>query len=196
VLKIGDSGDAVSQVQQQLNALGYWLGTIDGKFGGTTQQAVYAIQKAAGLSRSGKVDAATRTAINNGVRPTPKSTSGSLIEVDLTRDILMFVQNGKLAYTINTSTGGGYTYYDEGVRSVAITPKGHFQTYRVIQGVHVAPLGTLISPRFFTGGYAIHGDDSVPPYPATHGCVRVSNAAIAWIWSANLDTMGSTVWIY
>ena len=26
---------------------------------------------------------------------------------------------------------------------------------------------------YFTGGYAIHGNPSVPPYPASHGCVRV-----------------------
>ena len=26
---------------------------------------------------------------------------------------------------------------------------------------------------FFIGGFAIHGYSSVPPYPASHGCVRV-----------------------
>jgi hypothetical protein len=195
-LRIGDSGDAVSQMQQQVSSLGYWLGAIDGKFGGTTQQAVWAVQKAAGISRTGRVDAATWAAIGRGVRPSAKSTSGTLIEVDLARDLLLIIQDGKLAWILNTSTGGGYTYVSEGVRSVAITPKGHYKTYRVIEGVHTAPLGVLISPRFFTGGYAIHGEDSVPPYPASHGCVRVSDSAIAWIWSANLDPIGSTVWIY
>jgi hypothetical protein len=26
---------------------------------------------------------------------------------------------------------------------------------------------------YFTGGYANHGNPSVPPYPASDGCVRV-----------------------
>jgi hypothetical protein len=28
---------------------------------------------------------------------------------------LMFVDNGRVDYTLNTSTGGGYTYTDDGV---------------------------------------------------------------------------------
>ncbi len=87
-------------------------------------------------------------------------------------------------------------YYDQGVRSVARTPKGHFRTYRVIDGPRRSSLGLLIRPRYFTGGYAIHGDSSVPPHPASHGCVRVSNPAIDWIWSSNLDPIGTVVWIY
>ncbi|MGO9334201.1 MAG: hypothetical protein ACLQCU_09160 [Acidimicrobiales bacterium] len=50
--------------------------------------------------------------------------SGTLIGVDLEDDLLMFVQNGHLSYTLNTSTGGGYTYTDAGVRAVANAPGG------------------------------------------------------------------------
>jgi lipoprotein-anchoring transpeptidase ErfK/SrfK len=32
----------------------------------------------------------------------------------------------------------------------------------------------MYSPWYFYGGYAIHGSSSVPPYPASHGCVRVT----------------------
>jgi hypothetical protein len=195
-LKVGSSGPAVVQLQQQLTALGYWLGAADGRFGGSTQQAVYALQKAAGLSASGTVTAATQKAIDAGTRPTAKSTSGHVIEVNLTRDLLLFVDNGHVTYALNTSTGGGYVYYDQGQRNVATTPKGHFKTYRVIDGPHRSTLGLLIRPRYFTAGYAIHGDSSVPAHPASHGCVRVTDAAIDWIWSSNLDPIGTTVWIY
>ncbi len=186
----------MAQLQQQLTALGYWAGAADGRFGGVTEQAVFALQKAAGLRVTGKVTAATESALRAGTRPRPRSASGRLIEVDLKRDLLMFVQDGHPQYTLNTSTGGGYVYYDQGVRSVARTPKGHFRTYRVIDGPRRSSLGLLIRPRYFTGGYAIHGDSSVPPHPASHGCVRVSNPAIDWIWSSNLDPIGTVVWIY
>jgi peptidoglycan hydrolase-like protein with peptidoglycan-binding domain len=195
-LRIGDSGPAVVRLQQRLTSLGYWAGAIDGKFGSVTQQAVFALQKAAKLSRSGTVNAATQKALDAGVRPKARSTSGHIIEVDLSRDVLMFVTNGHVDYILNTSTGGGYVYYDQGTRNVARTPKGHFRTYRVIDAPHRSSLGLLIRPRYFTGGYAIHGDSSVPSYPASHGCVRVSNAAIDWIWASNLDPIGTTVWIY
>jgi peptidoglycan hydrolase-like protein with peptidoglycan-binding domain len=195
-LRIGDSGPAVVRLQQRLTSLGYWSGAVDGKFGSVTQQAVFALQKAAKLSRSGTVNAATQKALDAGVRPKARSTSGHIIEVDLSRDLLMFVTNGHVDHILNTSTGGGYVYYDQGTRNVAKTPKGHFKTYRVIDAPHRSSLGLLIRPRYFTGGYAIHGDSSVPSYPASHGCVRVSNSAIDWIWANNLDPIGTTVWIY
>ncbi len=104
----------------------------------------------------------------------------------------MFVNNGQILYTLNTSTGGGYTYGDG---TVAITPMGHFHIYKASNGLVVDSLGALWRPRYFTGGYAIHGDTNVPPVPVSHGCVRVSDEAINWIWTANLAPIGTTVWV-
>ncbi len=195
-LKVGSKGDAVLMLQQKLTALGYWAGQLDGNFGDVTQQAVFALQKAAGLPRSGTVTAQTEAALAAGTRPAAKSTSGKLIEVDLAHGLLLFVTDGHVDYAINDSTGGGYVYYQEGQRDVAITPKGKFQTYRVVNGPDRSPLGLLIRPRYFHEGFAIHGDDYVPAEPVSHGCVRVSEAAINWIWDNNLDPIGTTVWIY
>ena len=195
-LKTGSKGDAVTLLQQRLTALGYWAGRVDGNFGDVTQQAVFALQKATGLPRSGTVTAETEAALNAGTRPTAKSTSGKRIEVDLTHGLLLFVTDGHVDYAINDSTGGGYVYYQDGQRDVAITPKGKFTTYRVVNGPDRSPLGLLIRPRYFYQGFAIHGDDYVPAQPVSHGCVRISAAAINWIWDNNLDPIGTTVWIY
>jgi peptidoglycan hydrolase-like protein with peptidoglycan-binding domain len=195
-LKVGSKGDAVLLLQQKLTALGYWAGTADGNFGDVTQQAVFALQKAAGLPRSGTVTAETDAALTAGTRPQAKSTSGRLIEVDLARGLLLFVNEGHVDYAVNDSTGGGYVYYQDGERDVAITPKGRFSTYRTVNGPDRGPLGLLIRPRYFYQGFAIHGDDYVPAQPVSHGCVRVTEAAINWIWDNNLDPIGTTVWIY
>ena len=192
----GANGAAVALLQHGLLAHGYWVDTTAGNFDDSTEQAVWALQKAAGLARDGVVGPATWAALQAGVVPRPRSTSGYVIEVNLANDLVMVVNNGQLLYTLNTSTGGGYTYTSDGVTSVAITPTGLFHTYRVIDGVDVDSLGTLWRPRFFTGGYAIHGDSSVPPYPVSHGCVRVSNEAIDWIWANNIDPLGTAVWVY
>jgi peptidoglycan hydrolase-like protein with peptidoglycan-binding domain len=196
LLKVGSSGAEVSQLQQRLADLGYWNGPNDGKFGTLTEQAVWALQKSAGLPRSGSTTPETLAALDARKLPTPKSTKGHVIEIDLSRDVLMFVTDGKVEHVLNTSTGGGYTYTSEGHTEKAITPKGHFSTYRYVDGIRNAPLGLLYRPRYFTGGYAIHGAASVPKTPASHGCCRVTNAAMDWIWAQNLDPVGTPVWIY
>jgi hypothetical protein len=40
--------------------------------------------------------------------------SGYVIEVNLAEDLLMFVTDGKVDKVLNASSGGGYTYTDEG----------------------------------------------------------------------------------
>ncbi|HEY7176335.1 MAG TPA: L,D-transpeptidase family protein [Micromonosporaceae bacterium] len=195
-LKAGSKGEAVTQLQQKLTALGYWAGTVDGKFGDATQQAVFALQKAAAITPSGKVNSATERALNDGLRPKIRSKSGTLIEVDLKRDLVLFVVGGQLKYILNTSTGGGYTFTEHGTQHVAVTPTGHFTTNRTIDGADHGPLGLLWRPRFFNGGVAIHGDSYVPAHPVSHGCVRISNEAIDWVWANNLDPIGTTVWVY
>jgi Putative peptidoglycan binding domain/L,D-transpeptidase catalytic domain len=183
-------------LQQRLSSLGYWLGTPDGRFGDGTEQAVYALQKAADITRDGIVGPVTERALAEGIVPHPRSTSGTLIEVDLENDLLMFVQNGRLSFTLDTSTGGGYGYTDDGVTAIADTPVGLFHIYRQVFGTVVDSLGQLWSPKFFNEGFAIHGDIDVPPYPVSHGCVRVSNEAIERIWSSNLAPIGTPVWVY
>ena len=195
-LSIGSKGPAVAALQSRLSSLGYWLGAVDGNFGDATQQAVYALQKASGLARDGVVGPATSAALAAGTVPHPRSTSGYVIEIDLRSNLLMMVRDGALSYVLNTSTGGGYSYTSEGVTSVAVTPAGHFRIYRQVDGLDISPLGELWRPKYFYSGYAIHGYASVPPVPVSHGCVRVSNAAINWIWAEGLAPIGTAVWIY
>jgi hypothetical protein len=192
----GSTGSAVLALQQRLSSLGYWLGTPDGTFGDSTEQAVYALQKAAGIDPDGVVGATTQAALADGVLPHPRSTSGYVVEIDLQDDLIMFVTNGKVDDVLNTSTGGGYTYTDEGVTSVAQTPVGHFDIYRQVDGLVVDSLGALWRPKFFDAGFAIHGDSYVPAHPVSHGCARVSNEAIDWIWANNLLPIGTAVWVY
>jgi N-acetylmuramoyl-L-alanine amidase len=49
-------------------------------------------------------------------------------------------------------------------------------------------------PNYFYRGYALHGSASVPAYPASHGCVRVTVAAMNRLWS--LLRVGMPVSVY
>jgi peptidoglycan hydrolase-like protein with peptidoglycan-binding domain len=195
-LEVGGAGPAVLALQKRLTALHYWVGTLDGNFGDSTEQAVYAFQKAAGLQRDGVVGPKTEAALVQPVEPQPRSRSGYVIEIDLSDDLMMFVSNGKLDYVLNTSTGGGYTYTTGGETAVADTPIGVFHISRQVDGMVTDSLGQLWRPKFFYSGFAIHGDGYVPPYPVSHGCARVSNEAIDWIWATGQAPIGTEVWVY
>ncbi len=196
MLERGDRGPAVAALQARLSRLGYWLGAPDGSFGTTTQQAVYALQKAARLTADGVYGPKSAAALSKGVLPRVRSASGHVIEINLTSGLLMIADGGKVSTVLNTSTGGGYTYTSGGVTAVARTPTGDFRIYRSVDAMDISPLGELWRPRYFYGGYAIHGSDSVPPYPVSHGCVRLSDPAIDWIWAAGQAPIGTEVLVY
>ncbi|HUI47082.1 MAG TPA: L,D-transpeptidase family protein [Acidimicrobiia bacterium] len=192
----GASGPLVVALQRRLSTLGYWLDDETGVFDDATEQAVFAIQKTAGLARDGVVGPATESALIRGVQPRPRSSSGHVVEVDLTDDLLLIVTDGHLDATLNTSTGGGYAYRSRGQHAIADTPEGRFRIYRQVDGLVVNSLGELWRPKFFDDGFAIHGDSYVPPRPVSHGCVRVSNEAIDWIWARDVMPLGTPVWVY
>ena len=195
-LRRGDTGAAVTDLQRRLRSLGYWLGSMDGSYGYTTEQAVTAFQKVEGLSPDGVTGTTTRAALAAADRPST-SASGDLVEVDKDRQVLFVVRDGEVAWTLNVSTGTEKPYVVNGRTELADTPEGRFKVSWVVDGVDVGELGALYRPRYFHGdGIAVHGYHSVPPYPASHGCVRVTEAAMDWIWSNNLMPMGSTVWVH
>jgi peptidoglycan hydrolase-like protein with peptidoglycan-binding domain len=185
-LQQGDSGDAVLALQQRLVELGYWLGEPDGSYGHTTQQAVLAFQKAEGLDRDGVAGPQTQAQLPVAARVTAASAEGTLIEIDLARQLLFVVENGQVVWAFNTSTGASGTP----------TPPGTFSIDREIAGNRHAELGILYYPKYFNGGIAIHGYSSIPAYPASHGCTRVSKPAMDWLWASGYAQFVATVWVH
>ena len=66
VLREGDSGEAVFELQARLFELGYFTGRIDGRFGAETTEAVKAFQRANGLGADGVVGSGTKNKLNSG----------------------------------------------------------------------------------------------------------------------------------
>ena len=196
-LELGESGPEVQALQQRLSDRGFWLGTPDGTYGQLTRQAVMAFQKAHGLSRDGVAGPATLAALDTAGPVAPRDASGSHLEIDLARQILIVVEGGATKWVLNTSTGNGEAYASPGGgTAVASTPTGSFTIYREIDGLREAPLGTLYRPKYFTGGIAIHGSGSIPAYPASHGCARLTNSAMDLLWASGLANLGTPVLVY
>jgi peptidoglycan hydrolase-like protein with peptidoglycan-binding domain len=194
-LRLDESGDAVLALQQRLVELGYWMGEPDGNYGQLTRQAVMAFQKVEGLGRDGVAGPVTQERLAVAGRPTPRGGDG--IEIDLARQVLFVVRGGQVQWAINTSTGNGEAYTSSsGGPAVATTPPGQFRVQREIDGLREAPLGTLYRPKYFNGGIAVHGSGSIPANPASHGCARVTNAAMDMLWSSGAATIGTSVWVY
>jgi peptidoglycan hydrolase-like protein with peptidoglycan-binding domain len=195
-LRRGDRGAEVLALQKDLRALGYWHGASDETYGYLTEQAVTAFQKVEGLSPDGVAGPATRAALAVAERPST-SAKGSLVEIDKGRQVLFVVRDGKVVWTLNASTGTERPYRVNGRTEMADTPPGRWTVDWVVDGVDVGDLGALYRPRYFhEDGIAVHGYHSVPNYPASHGCVRVTEEAMDWIWAQNLMPIGSAVWVH
>lgn len=189
-LEPGDTDDAdggvvrVAEVQQRLRDERFLIGPVDGRMGQQTVAAVMAFQQAAGLAVDGVVGPETRAALAVGV-PEPALRGGppTRVEVDLDAQVLHVVEDDVRLATLKVSSGDGGTYRSiSGGTARSRTPVGEFTIQRRIRGVRVSRLGTLYDPLYFYGGFAIHGSPSVPPGPASHGCIRVTRADGRWLF--------------
>jgi lipoprotein-anchoring transpeptidase ErfK/SrfK len=161
---------------------------------------VWAVQKAAGLQRDGVVGKKTHRALDDGVRPTARTHHGHVIEVDLAKQLVLLVDGGHVTSILNASSGSGKPFTSKnGHHYVAHTPTGTYRMGRQYDGMYTSNLGlgTMWRPKFFNGGIALHGlGFDVPPYPASHGCVRISNPAMDWVWSTGKAPQGTVVTVY
>ncbi|MGH2754301.1 MAG: L,D-transpeptidase family protein, partial [Actinomycetota bacterium] len=174
VLAAGANGRRVRALQKELAADTYPAGPADGTFGTATLDAVYAFEKVNGLTLDGAIDGADMERLLRGGPPDPPPhPEDTYIDIDITRQVLFEVRNGEVVHTVPVSTGNGAAYESRGTTAIASTPRGSFEIYNKIPGWRISHLGALYYPSYFSGGYAIHGSTSVPPYPASHGCVRI-----------------------
>jgi lipoprotein-anchoring transpeptidase ErfK/SrfK len=175
-LQPGMSGAAVKALQRRLAALKYYPGSIDGRFGTNTLEAVWAFYEVQGLPAHDYVSSAMKRALAHPRAPRVlvKHGGANRIEVNLSREVLVLYHNNHVELISHVSTGGHYYYCSNGGCAVAITPTGNFKTVVFMPGWVQVPLGEMFNPVFFIGtAFAIHGDTDVPLAPVSHGCVRI-----------------------
>ena len=178
-LRSGSEGAEVEALQRRLHELGYQVQEADGQFGSETLHSVVAFQKVNRLGRDGVVGPITRKALEDPRVPKPRSTrSGFHVEADLTHQVVYMVRDGKVVEILDASSASGQNYTVDGDVRLAVTPLGNFQIQRKIDAWRKSKLGLLYRPAYFIGGYALHGAYSVPPFPASHGCIRITTTAM------------------
>jgi peptidoglycan hydrolase-like protein with peptidoglycan-binding domain len=185
-LGTGARGAAVIELQELLAERHYDVPEADGNYGGGTYHAVMAVQKAWGLPRTGRATTAVLDQLRSGEDPEPIVPNGGLtrVEIDLPRQALFLYIDGSLVKILSISSGNNERFCepdpDQGgkvVCDVAKTPGGSFRVNNRILGFRESRLGAMFNPMYFNGGIAMHGSQSVPASPASHGCVRVTMAS-------------------
>lgn len=182
----GDSGPQVEALQTRLYSLGYFLPAFTGTYDTSTSHAVMAFQKQHALGRDGVAGPATVAALATATRVEPTQGTERHLEVSLADQVLVVVDGNGGAVAINATSGKASTP----------TPPGTFTTFRQVNGWDPGPNGSLYRPKYFNRGIAVHGGPPVIADPASHGCVRVPDPAIDWLWSSDLAPIGTTVVVY
>jgi peptidoglycan hydrolase-like protein with peptidoglycan-binding domain len=167
-LSYGSEGPAVLELEQRLAILGYDV-VPDTYYSGDTEHAVTAFQKVHGFTKDGVAGQEVRRRLARPLVPKPRARhGGSWVEIDLSRQVLFYFVNGRIFRILPISSG----------RSGWRTSTGSFIFERSITGWRQSRLGLLWNPFYFYGGQAVHGSLSVPPYAASHGCVRVTMSSM------------------
>ena len=174
----GSRGQAVRALEQRLRGQRYALKAVDASYDLDTVEAVYAFQSVHGLPQTGRVDAALWRLIARSGVPAARYP-GTHLEVSKGRQFLLDVRNGLVVRVVHVSTG-----------ATGNTPLGVWHVYRTVPGYD----WVLYYPLYFLRGFAIHGYPSVPPYPASHGCVRIPMWLATTIFSGH--GLGTTIYVY
>jgi peptidoglycan hydrolase-like protein with peptidoglycan-binding domain len=180
---VGYEGPEVLPLEQKLALLKYFVGQVDEAFDGDTRDAVTAFQKVTGMERTGRATDDVVAAVNAASgTPPPLIPGGGMkrVEIDLDRQVLFLFDNNNLSFILPVSTGSNQRFCSEGWCRRAVTPTGSFLIFSQRSGWERSPLGRLYNSQYFNGGIAIHGSPSVPPHPASHGCVRIPMSAAEW----------------
>jgi hypothetical protein len=183
-LSLGSSGPAVKGLLTALNRLKIHVPGIGTRFTSSCKDAVMAFQKAYRLPRTYVVGYDDWRKLDGAVPIKPRHSGPTThLEVDKGRQILMIVKSGKVYGLICVSTGATNN-----------TPEGAFHIQQKHPYTTSGYGGILFRTMGFVGNFAIHGYVPVPPYPASHGCIREPMWAAAWVYDRSF--VGERLYVY
>jgi hypothetical protein len=159
-LRQGECGDVVVGFKRAMRKMGY-IANSGSCFGGKTARGVLAYRKVNGLARSYRAGKGLvqHAFAGKGGYKVKHPGAGEHVEAPLDKQVLVFAKGDKPFAIYPISSG----------KSSTPTVTGHFTFIRTEPGYNSH--GMYYS-FYFYGGYAVHGYESVPDYPASHGCLR------------------------
>jgi L,D-transpeptidase catalytic domain len=178
----GGHGRAVRLMQEGLRALAY-VTPVSGRYDDATGRAVLAFRKVNRMSRVETPSTAIFKKLFRGkggfTLKYPKA--GRHVEFDWARQVLVFAQGGNAIRIYHASSGKPSTP----------TVFGTFHFYSKTPGTNAKG---MVDSNYFIRGYAVHGYADVPPFAASHGCIRVPIPDAPSIF--NWIRLGETIFVY
>jgi hypothetical protein len=161
-LAVGDRGAPVRLLQRELSGLHYAV-PVNGYFDDATGRAVLAFRKVTGLERIESADARVFQLLQRGAGRfhVRYPGDGNHVEGDLSKQVLVEIERGGRVRRIYTMSSG---------KPSTPTVLGRFRVYSKTPGTNSEG---MVDSSYFIRGYAIHGYAEVPPYAASHGCLRI-----------------------
>jgi hypothetical protein len=159
-LRQGQCGDVVVGFKKAMRKMGY-IANSGRCFGDKTGRGVLAYRKVNDMTRSTRAGKGLvkRVFGGRGGYKVLHPGAGEHLEAPLSKQVLVFAKGDKPFAIYPVSSGKPSTP----------TVTGHFSFIRTEPGYNSH--GMYYS-FYFYGGYAVHGYESVPDYPASHGCIR------------------------
>ncbi|MGO9898484.1 MAG: L,D-transpeptidase [Solirubrobacteraceae bacterium] len=160
-VSFGSTGPFVELVQQRLSAMHFYI-PLTGVYDQGTGLALDAYHRLLGWGTSQELGPATVNALldNVGSFQIRYPDQGRHAEGDLSDQLVALASGSQVYWILPISSGKPSTP----------TILGSFRIYSRVPGY--LPDGMYYSD-FFISGYAIHGYDPAPDYPASHGCMRL-----------------------
>lgn len=181
-LKKGSRGPEVALLHSALRDQGYY---VRGKkrYTDSTALAMLTFRKVNKMRRKSSYSKGIfRTLLEGkGAFPLAHPDDGKHVESDLSRQVMVLAEDGKAKYTFPVSSGASSTP----------TVTGKFSFYLKTPGYNAK---RMYYSAYFIRGYATHGFNPVPNYPASHGCLRNPIPYARFIY--NWINIGDTIYVY
>ncbi len=178
----GERGPAVKLFNELLRDQGYF-NTDKSVYSSHTERAVMAFRKVNGMERNFNADPGIfkTLAEGKGGFNAKYPNAGKHTEVDISKQVMALVAEGEVKHVFHIATGAAATPSDQGA----------FTYYRKDPGFN--SIGMYYSV-YYNRGEATHGYHSVPPYPASHGCIR--NPIPDSVFIYNWIDLGDRMYVY
>lgn len=177
------SGPRTKFFNKLLRNAGYHQAAVSRRLNWSSRLAMLAFRKVNGMSwNSAYSRKIFRLLLEDKGEFKPKHPgAGKHVEVDISRQVMAFIQKGKPVHVFHVSTGA----------PSSPTIQGKFRFYLRQPGYNGKMMYYSV---YFSGNYATHGFSSVPNYNASHGCVR--NPIPYSVFIYNWIDLGMTIYVY
>lgn len=210
----------VLEVQRILSSLAIPAGPVDGVWGARTAQGLCTFRQVAGLPVSrGYVTSADLTRLRaydaayatvSSIPAPNRNGASTYLLANKTCQTMLYARGGTYVRVFRISTGTrefetpvgnawlgstrpgwscstlypeGCYYYDQGMNALYTT-----------KNVLYSKFGNMYNKRTIWGSIMLHGSASVPTYPASHGCVRVTITDSDWMYR-NMSNSAGTIYL-